>query len=477
MYPNGDFKDIPLAVLDLDGCLFDDEHRLRFIRQDIPSGDEKYEDYHKSIIYDGVIGQAKQIVIPSLIALGYSFLICTARPEKFRAATEHMIDQHYPELHGAPILMRPDGDTTPSATLKAKLINDHLGDSFLAADGFGAKSHGSLWRLIVDDREDVLSAFELMGFTTIQCARSVELKGQPAFDYLVEFAGFANPKLNALTDPMADRLPTDAEWFSNVVAEQSPEPCPIESQDHPVVISGHSSFDVDVEPEPQPEPQPEPVPAGQNYFAGSEFIKECCELHLRRDSQYGSSRFKTAKILEALGGYQIADPVAIRGMSALSSAMVKFAQFAKDFKDAEALSDFMGSLVTLSQCGSFTPIGNCLTESQSDAIIAHVEGDLGAPTKTASAIDLLASRMQSRHCAYGDVATKVARIIEIVRPNGTKLISEDDMMVYHLFDIMTGKIVRFVNSEFTHTDSLMDAIVIAGMIIPHVNKHDIKEAI
>ena len=90
------------------------------------------------------------------LSSSFKVIILTAREERYREITQQWLDKNGIWVHS--MIMRPnDTDHISSPQLKPMLCALHLGE---------------LWRkkvdLVIDDREDVLTAFRSLGIMTLQ---------------------------------------------------------------------------------------------------------------------------------------------------------------------------------------------------------------------------------------------------------------------------------------------------------------------
>ena len=77
-----------------------------------------------------------------------------------------------------------------------------------------------------------------------------------------------------------------------------------------------------------------------------------------------------------------------------------------------------------------------------------------------------AKTFEERNQTYGENYRKVGAIWKILYPEGVRLETEYDHLVYHLFDWAIGKITRASAGPFpiTHVDSIHDAVVYLAMV-------------
>ena len=88
----------PLAVLDLDNCLFNDEWRLHMIDQNVPVCDAKYDVYHAAHVSDKPVPHAQSVLIPALLERDFHFIVCTGRTERYRESTMNQLSKSYPDV-------------------------------------------------------------------------------------------------------------------------------------------------------------------------------------------------------------------------------------------------------------------------------------------------------------------------------------------------------------------------------------------
>lgn len=133
-----------MVIFDLDNCLADDSHRVGLINWSSPSMDGRYDAYHAAAVNDKPCNKDE---IHQYVSVVDWINIYTARPEKYRRQTEEWIANNL-EIGACPVsvTMRPNGDRSPSAKLKAgwadTLVKSNV--EILAA---------------YDDRDDVLKEY------------------------------------------------------------------------------------------------------------------------------------------------------------------------------------------------------------------------------------------------------------------------------------------------------------------------------
>lgn len=114
---------IKRIIIDMDGCLCNDKHRRHYAKLasklplDSMDQNDLYNKYHSLLSED-----KPYPVIMGKFVNKYYTIICTARPEKYKAETIIWLKKKgikYDQL-----LMRPDGDLRPSPELKVALTKN-----------------------------------------------------------------------------------------------------------------------------------------------------------------------------------------------------------------------------------------------------------------------------------------------------------------------------------------------------------------
>lgn len=137
-------------ILDLDGTIADDRHRLYLITGTKPN----YSEYHAACEHDPVMNRG---LITLVSKKDYSLLFITSRPEKYREQTwKWLLDAGFDTvLFDSDLLMRPDGDLRPSPVLKLALLEKSGVDPHEIVCAF-------------DDRADVLQMYrDRLGIPTV----------------------------------------------------------------------------------------------------------------------------------------------------------------------------------------------------------------------------------------------------------------------------------------------------------------------
>lgn len=131
-------------ILDLDGCISDDSHRHHLAEK------AKFHDYHSLCHMDSCIN--KEVVEGLAQGPKNKFLFVTGREEFCRYSTMAWLLDKFPWLDAREmiLLMRPDGDNTPSPALKIKMLEEN-------------NFEPDQIRFAYDDRRDVLEAYRRWG--------------------------------------------------------------------------------------------------------------------------------------------------------------------------------------------------------------------------------------------------------------------------------------------------------------------------
>lgn len=76
----------------------------------------------------------------------------------------------------------------------------------------------------------------------------------------------------------------------------------------------------------------------------------------------------------------------------------------------------------------------------------------------------MAATYEERNKVYGNNFLMMGPVMKAMFPNGPKLETEKDYIIFHLFDWAVGKLTRFVNSDMKHIDTIHDVAVYCAMI-------------
>lgn len=137
----------PLAIVDIDGVVADVRHRLHHLQTG--RGRRKdWDAFFAAASDDGVHSEGLAVV--ERLAHDHEIVFLTGRPERLRASTEQWLDINGLGGHG--LVMRPEGDRRPAATIKVELIAELSRDRTIG--------------IVVDDDPLVLAAASTAGHPT-----------------------------------------------------------------------------------------------------------------------------------------------------------------------------------------------------------------------------------------------------------------------------------------------------------------------
>ena len=137
------------VLVDIDSVLSNAAHREGLIAE------EGWDAFHAAGIYDEPVHPIRNL-IEAHRSIGFTVLLLTARPEKWRQQTLKWLALHEINIDG--LLMRADNDFRPAPAVKVDLALEHFGCEPKLKDRVA---------LIVDDREDILKEFANMGIVTL----------------------------------------------------------------------------------------------------------------------------------------------------------------------------------------------------------------------------------------------------------------------------------------------------------------------
>lgn len=138
------------VLVDIDHTLSDAFHRDGMI------GVETWDAYHAASIDDEPLHDVCGLV-RALALQGYAPVGLTSRPAKWRQLTNQWLIRHGVPLDT--ILMREGEDYRPSAEMKTALALEYFG---------GEEALRERVAFILEDRDDVASAFHGLGVTVLQ---------------------------------------------------------------------------------------------------------------------------------------------------------------------------------------------------------------------------------------------------------------------------------------------------------------------
>lgn len=159
-------------IIDIDGCISDDRWRMEKVDFSIEDLDERYAEYNAACFVDRPIVENVNFVKGLLRAFALTPVFLTARPRAVEKATRDWLGIHFAEFLGAlhfDLLMRPDNDKRTSPELKPRLLRDFLRKQ-LGKDSGRTLALEELQKvaLCIDDREDVIEAYNISGFRAMQ---------------------------------------------------------------------------------------------------------------------------------------------------------------------------------------------------------------------------------------------------------------------------------------------------------------------
>jgi phosphoglycolate phosphatase-like HAD superfamily hydrolase len=132
----------PLVVLDIDGVLADVRHRLHYLAR----RPKDWSAFFAAAEHDDVLEVGAQFARQA--ASTHEVVYLTGRPERLRAATQAWVELH--RLPAGRLVMRPDGDHRPSASVKLRELR--------------RLRRNAVIDLLVDDDPTVIEAARAAGF-------------------------------------------------------------------------------------------------------------------------------------------------------------------------------------------------------------------------------------------------------------------------------------------------------------------------
>ncbi len=144
----------PLVLLDMDNCISDDGWRIGRIRNGHRDPMVKYHDYHMLAPFDAVGNQ--HLFDMSRYPSGSALVIITARPNHYRAFTEHWLVRH--GVAARRVLMRADTDFRPSPEVKRAALRSLLHEEERSVDSVMAAYDDHIENLLMYRREGVRHA-------------------------------------------------------------------------------------------------------------------------------------------------------------------------------------------------------------------------------------------------------------------------------------------------------------------------------
>lgn len=81
-----------------------------------------------------------------------------------------------------------------------------------------------------------------------------------------------------------------------------------------------------------------------------------------------------------------------------------------------------------------------------------------------------AATFAERNAVYGDNFEMVGRVMKAMFPHGVTLVTMEDFLVWHTFELSVVKLSRLAASGLTHKDSVQDLMVYSGILQHLMNK-------
>ena len=111
-----------IIVCDVDGTLSNHDHRIGLV-----TGPKKdYEAYYSKMYLDVPFPEAQRVLKSFTLNPALGFWLLTGRPERYRAATEAWLREHFSFLTRYHLFMRPDGDYTKASIFKERVLQSKL---------------------------------------------------------------------------------------------------------------------------------------------------------------------------------------------------------------------------------------------------------------------------------------------------------------------------------------------------------------
>lgn len=134
----------PLAFVDIDGVVADVRHRLHFIER----RPRDWDGFFDAAVDDPA--HAEGIALVETLRTDHEIVYLTGRPVRLAPATERWLAEH--GVGGHRLIMRPERDRRPAATVKLELLRQIAGERRVA--------------VVVDDDTDVIHTMRNAGIPT-----------------------------------------------------------------------------------------------------------------------------------------------------------------------------------------------------------------------------------------------------------------------------------------------------------------------
>jgi phosphoglycolate phosphatase-like HAD superfamily hydrolase len=142
--PDGEATPRPLAFVDIDGVLADVRHRLHFIER----RPRDWDGFFAAAVDDPAHPEGLALV--ETLQAEHEIVFLTGRPRRCEADTQQWLAKH--GISGHPVVMRPERDRRPAATVKLELLR--------------RLASGRTVAVMVDDDPDVVRTMRSAGYPT-----------------------------------------------------------------------------------------------------------------------------------------------------------------------------------------------------------------------------------------------------------------------------------------------------------------------
>ena len=145
---DGESTERPLAFVDIDGVLADVRHRLHFIER----RPRDWDGFFAAAVDDPA--HPEGIALVETLQADHEIVFLTGRPHRLAADTGRWLAQN--GLGGHRLVMRPERDRRPAASVKLELLKQLAGGRQVA--------------VVIDDDADVIRAMRNAGYPTFHAA-------------------------------------------------------------------------------------------------------------------------------------------------------------------------------------------------------------------------------------------------------------------------------------------------------------------
>ena len=143
-HTDGAMRERPLALVDIDGVLADVRHRLHYIER----RPRDWDGFFAAAVDDPP--HPEGIALVRTLQSDHEVVYLTGRPHRLAEDTERWLTQE--GVGGHRLVMRPEGDRRPAATVKVELLRE--------------LARGRRVAVVVDDDRDVIQTMRDAGFPT-----------------------------------------------------------------------------------------------------------------------------------------------------------------------------------------------------------------------------------------------------------------------------------------------------------------------